>query len=506
VGVRIRFWKGAYWIFINVGGRRKAQKIGPDKRLADQVARKARRAIARGEFRIADRAPARTASGFKAVADEWLRTCQGVRNIRPNTIDNYRTAVMIHLIPHFQTMPVATITRGKVRAFIADLLGAGGSARFKDRALGRLTVRNIVAVLRMILQDAEDEGLIASNPAVRVGRFGAHTAHVDPFTPGELQAILAAARLEAGPDIATLLRLWVQAGLREGEALALRRDAVDLDRGEVTVRATWSHGRLGPPKNRYSERTTSFLYPTAEPLTTAWRPGSTRSSRLVLGDLRRLPGPMDPAAFVFGGAEPYPAAKLRGVWGRVLKAAGITRYRPPETLRHSWASILLSRNAPLLAVVRAGGWRNARVLLDVYAKWVPEATLGGQESATQAQPGSGWGAENPSNPSADRAVPGPLPSLPDVEPEVADLTVPDDVVLALEPQLPPRAEIGERAVDPDQIVVAVDLRPDEPPTDVGVNGARSVLSPRALRDRPRADLVLPHGEKGHEPEQGITVT
>jgi integrase len=60
------------------------------------------------------------------------------------------------------------------------------------------------------------------------------------------------------------------------------------------------------------------------------------------------------------------------VWARVLKAAAITRHRPPETLRHSWASIVLSRNAPLLAVVRAGGWRNARVLLDVYAKWVPE--------------------------------------------------------------------------------------------------------------------------------------
>src|SRR3989442_722076 len=97
-------------------------------------------------------------------------------------------------------------------------------------------------------------------------------------------------------------------------------------------------------------------------------------------------------------------------------------------------------------------------------------------------------------------------SLSHVEPEVADLPVPDDVVLALEPQLPPRTEVGERAVDADQIVVAVDLRPDEPPTDVGVNGARSVLSPRALRDRPGTDLVLPHGKKRHEPKQGITVT
>ena len=509
MGVRVRFWKGAHWVFVNVGGRRKAQKIGPDRRLADQVARKVRRAIARGEFRIADRAPERAASGFKAGAEEWLRTCRGVRNIRPNTLDNYRTAVVTHLIPHFGATPLTAITRGKVRAFIADLLSAGGSARFKDRALARLTVRNVVAVLRMILQDAEDEGLIPANPAVRVGRFGAHTARVDPFTPGELQAILAAAMLEAGPDIATLLRLWAQAGLREGEALALRRDALDLDRGEVTVRATWSHGRLGPPKNRYSERTTSVLYPTAEPMTTEWRPGSTRGSRLVLADLRRLPGPMDPSAFVFGGAEPYSAAKLRVVWARVLKAAGITRYRPPETLRHSWASILLSRNAPLLAVVRAGGWRNARVLLDVYAKWVPEATLGqvpgGQEFATQAQPDSGLDAETPSNPSAGRAIPGPLTLPPHVEAEVADFPVPDDVVLALEAELALGAQVGEGPVHGDEVVVAVDLGTDESAGYVGVDCVRGVLRSRALGDRPGSHLVLTQREEGNQSKQGITI-
>lgn len=417
MGVRVRWHNGAWYVFVHIGGRRKAFMVGTDKRVANAAAAKLRKAIARGEFRIQDRAAERAAGGFQAVAEEWLRTCQGVRNVRPNTLDNYRTAVSQHLIPRFGSMPLKAITRGKVRAFIADLLSVGGSARFKDRALGRLTVRNIVAVLRMILQDAEDEGLIEANPAVRVGRFGAHTPHVDPFTPSELQAILAAARLEVGPDLATLFRLWCQSGLREGEVLALRRDALDLDRGEVTVRATWSHERLGPPKNRYSERVTSFLYPTAEPLTVEWRPGSTRDSRLVLADLRRLPGPTDPSTFVFGGSEPYSVAKLRVVWARVLKAAGITRYRPPETLRHSWASILLSRGAPLLAIVRAGGWRNARVLLDVYAKWVPEATLGVQDPATQAQLAPGPRPETSPNPSAGQGVPGPPPLPPHVEAE-----------------------------------------------------------------------------------------
>jgi integrase len=56
------------------------------------------------------------------------------------------------------------------------------------------------------------------------------------------------------------------------------------------------------------------------------------------------------------------------------------RYRVPEQLRHTWASTLLSRNAPLLYVQQQGGWRSASVLLRTYARLMP------QPSATQAQP------------------------------------------------------------------------------------------------------------------------
>src|SRR5262245_63744769 len=69
-------------------------------------------------------------------------------------------------------------------------------------------------------------------------------------------------------------------------------------------------------------------------------------------------------------------------WRRVLAAAQV-RYRSPEQLRHTFASTMLSRNAPLLYVQQQGGWRSASVLLRVYARWMP------QPSATQAQPAPG---------------------------------------------------------------------------------------------------------------------
>jgi integrase len=66
----------------------------------------------------------------------------------------------------------------------------------------------------------------------------------------------------------------------------------------------------------------------------------------------------------------------------------------PEQLRHTFASTLLSRNAPLLYVQKQGGWRSASVLLRVYARWMPQeyGEAAGQPSATPAQP-AGSGAE-----------------------------------------------------------------------------------------------------------------
>jgi integrase len=96
---------------------------------------------------------------------------------------------------------------------------------------------------------------------------------------------------------------------------------------------------------------------------------------------------LDPEAFVFPGrdGQPLSSGYLHRHSRRILVAAGI-RYREPEQLRHSWASIMLSRNAPLLYVQQQGGWSNAGVLLRVHANWLPSQVDLMQDPATQAQP------------------------------------------------------------------------------------------------------------------------
>ena len=97
--------------------------------------------------------------------------------------------------------------------------------------------------------------------------------------------------------------------------------------------------------------------------------------------LRRLTvRSLDPEAFIFGrDGQPISSMEVHRTWKRVLVAASV-RYRRPEQLRHTWASTMLSRNAPLLYVQQQGGWRSAGVLLRVYARWLP------QPDAAQTQP------------------------------------------------------------------------------------------------------------------------
>jgi integrase len=85
----------------------------------------------------------------------------------------------------------------------------------------------------------------------------------------------------------------------------------------------------------------------------------------------------EPEAFVFGqeggqGNTPLSSMEMHRRWRRALAKARV-RYRVPEQLRHTFASTMLSRNAPVLYVQHQGGWRSASVLLHVYARWLPQA-------------------------------------------------------------------------------------------------------------------------------------
>jgi hypothetical protein len=53
MGVKVRFWKGAWYIFIDHGGRRRAKKVG-DCETANNVARRIRERLSLGDIGSTD--------------------------------------------------------------------------------------------------------------------------------------------------------------------------------------------------------------------------------------------------------------------------------------------------------------------------------------------------------------------------------------------------------------------------------------------------------------------
>jgi len=317
---------------------------------------------------------------FAHVAEEALTLHSQLESLRPGTLRCHRKSLKNHLLPAFGALPVTPehFSQLALRRFIANLRDPQDPT---GRRLSDSTITTSLPTLRLTLDHAVELGLLPANPMKTGRRLWKHRAgsEVSPFTCAELRRIVRATR-EFDQDFAALVQLMAQTGLRPGEALGLRRGDIDLEAGVVHVRGTWSlnDNRRGPTKTAKSVRTVSLCHPVLEDRS-VWKPGQAgRETLQVLDRLRVLQAiapdresPLFPARIT--PSQPMDGNAFYARWARVLSAAAVP-YKKPHALRHSFASILLSRGANLLYMVRAGGWTNATTLLKVYSKWVEEAS------------------------------------------------------------------------------------------------------------------------------------
>src|SRR2546426_12631773 len=88
------------------------------------------------------------------------------------------------------------------------------------------------------------------------------------------------------------------------------------------------------------------------------------------------------------------------------------------------------------------------------------------------------------------------------EPEMDDVAVLDDVVLAFEAELP-RLAAARLAAVADEVVVGDHLGADEAALDVAVHAARAPAGGGAAADGPGSALVLPAREGADQVEQRV---
>lgn len=162
--------------------------------------------------------PAAGRTTFKEYAERW-RTQQPHR---PGTSRLYERTLRLHVYPVLGGRRLGALRRSDIQGLVAGMVNSD----YKPK-----TIENVVRLVRAVLNAAVDDGIIATSPHRKVTLPPVEHRHVVPLP---LDGVRCAADA-ISPRMRALVLVSVGTGLRQGEALGLTVDRVNLLRREITV-------------------------------------------------------------------------------------------------------------------------------------------------------------------------------------------------------------------------------------------------------------------------------
>lgn len=321
----------------------------------------------RGEYIHSDRD---TTLGWWST--HWLEEVLPLAGRKAKTVDGYRSALKVHVLPHLAGMKLSAITAEVIRGRLSDMSQAGSSVT---------TVHSTHRVLRSCLSAAVDSGRLAVNPAKKVKIEKPPEVEVEPLTVEEAARIMAVvAQRRNGTRWSVALSL----GLRQGEALGLKWVDLNLERETVIVRRSLRRetGRhkcepdaLGKPTCGYKqggrcpERTQGGLVPrttkNGKSRTIPLPPGLAsllRAHKAAQAAERLRAGFLwldDDWMFATEFGAPIDPRRDWGEWKDVLALAGVRDARVHDA-RHTAATLLLANGVDTRTLMDLLGWTEYR--------------------------------------------------------------------------------------------------------------------------------------------------
>ena len=316
---------------------------------------------------------------LNAYAERWRATIEAT--VKPRTRESYSQTLRLHILPTLGLMKVRLLHRGLIKSLLVDKLRAGkvkkivegGSTKEERLPLARDSVRIIHATLRALLNAALEDGVIVTNPSNRLGR----QLRLVPLAKARQEEIKAMTRPQASTFLATsqsastaherryypLFLLLARTGMRLGEALALRWDDVHFRGHEIRVERAVSAGRIETPKSGHG-RTVDMSDQLAKHLLHLHIERKTET-------LRHGWPEVPPWVSCSEVGTRLDESKVRKVFAKTLKAAGLPPHFSPHSLRHTFASLLLQQGESPAYVQRQLGHASIELTVDTYGKWLP---------------------------------------------------------------------------------------------------------------------------------------
>jgi len=360
-----KLWVARLSMGYDAKGKRIRRRVyGKTQREAREKLEQLRRSAEQGVSVTSGRAPT-----LAELLQVWLAEVHKPR-VRPTTYRRDEWVALKRLTPALGRHRVSALTPLHVEKLLREMVADGLTPR---------TAQHTRSVLRAALNQAMRWGLVSRNvaalaepPAMR----RKEVAHLDKAQSLRLLQAVEGDRLEA------LVTVALGVGLRQGEALGLTWDAVDLEGGTLTIRQTLQRvdGEYVylPPKTSKSRRT----IPLPGIAVQALRRHRTRQ----LEDRLRRGEKWDDHGLVFTGANgqplygPFVTRRFQRILASTCQdcsggadghaAAHEFRSLPRlrfHDLRHSCASLLLAQGVPLSTIQEVLGHTSYAFTRDVYA-------------------------------------------------------------------------------------------------------------------------------------------
>lgn len=384
-------WHGSMDLGIKPNGKR-------DRR---HVTAKTKTAVAKKLKRLRDDRESGVVGGGRTITVEvWARQwlAEGAERWKPSTSEDYRKHVECYIVSYLGHRRLDLLNRADVENMLTDM-ARRPKAQGKRGVLSSSTIHHARRVLRACLADAERAGLVARNAAADARPARLVAPEREPLTRTEAQAVVtAASRQRNGARWVVALAL----GLRQGEALGLSWDDLDLDAGRISIRRTiyrgaWKHGcvtrrpcgrrpsgcpdRIGgglvlsTPKSTAGTR--SFALPPSVIAVLRQHRKAQAAERLAAGNDWE-PGPFGGAVFATVVGRFSDPKRDWSAWKSLLAEAGVREVRVHDA-RHTAATLALLSGTPDRIVMARMGWSQVSMLTR-YQHSITEA----DEAAAQA--------------------------------------------------------------------------------------------------------------------------
>ncbi len=352
---------GKYYVVLNLyeNGKRKPKwistglEIKGNKKKAEQFLRDKIR-----EFELKSNLIS-TDVLFSDYVKHWLNVKQPTVNVI--TYNGYLDLARTHIIPYFANLNIklVDVTREVIQEYINEkhqngkLDGSGG--------LSPKSIKSQMIIIKQTLDEAVKSNLISTNPYDLISLPQHENYQANFYNTKQLETLFDCIKNE---PLYPLIYITVILGLRKSEVLGLKWDSIDYDSGLITVKHTVVKQLAVYEKDTTKNKSSHRSFPLSDDIIKIL---STQKKQEI--ENQKLFGReyiKNDYIFKWDNGKPYSPDYVSSKFSKLLKKYNLPHIRFHD-LRHSCASILVSKGFTLKDIQEWLGHADIKTTADIYA-------------------------------------------------------------------------------------------------------------------------------------------